>query len=59
LHCATELATSLRKLGDVQAARDLDQATLGRYRRVLGEHHPDTSRSARHLADDRCVLGED
>jgi len=35
------LADDLRALGQVQAARDLDQNTLDR-RRILGEDHPDT-----------------
>jgi hypothetical protein len=42
----------------VRAARDLDQDTLERYRRVLGADHPDTLRSARNLADDLRELGE-
>ena len=29
-------------LGEYQAARDLDEDTLARRRRVLGEDHPDT-----------------
>jgi hypothetical protein len=37
----------------VQAARDLDEDTLARKRRVLGEDHPDT------LARKRRVPGED
>jgi hypothetical protein len=37
----------------VQAARDLDQDTLGRRRRVLGPDHPDTLRSAYDLAADQ------
>lgn len=36
-------------------ARDLDQDTLDRRRRVLGENHPDTLNSASNLAND---LGE-
>ena len=37
-------------LGEVQAARDLDQDTLARHRRVLGQDHPDTLYSAYNLA---------
>ena len=42
----------------MQAARDLDQDTLDRRRRVLGEDHPETLRSARNLAADVRALGE-
>jgi hypothetical protein len=42
----------------VQAACDLDQDTLDRYRRVLGEDHPDTLNSARGLAEDLRLLEE-
>jgi Tetratricopeptide repeat len=48
----------LRELGEVQAARDLDQDTLDRRRRILGHDHPDTLRSASHLAIDLRELGE-
>jgi hypothetical protein len=40
------------------AAFDLDQDTLARRRRVLGEDHPDTLLSARHLAEDREALDD-
>ena len=40
------------ELGEAQAARDLDQDTLDRRRRVLGEDHPDTLTSASNLAVD-------
>ena len=36
----------LRALGEVQAARDLNQDTLDRRRRILGDDHPDTLNSA-------------
>jgi hypothetical protein len=36
----------------VQAARDLDQDTLDRRRRLLGDDHPDTLTSANNLAID-------
>ena len=42
----------------MQAARDLDQDTLDRRRRVLGADHPETLRSASNLAIDLRVLGE-
>ena len=41
----------------MQAARDLDQDTLDRRRRVLGEDHPDTLRSANNLAADLRAAG--
>ena len=42
----------------MQAARDLDQDTLDRNRRVLGDDHPDTLASAHNLAIDLRALGE-
>ena len=42
----------------MQAARDLDQDTLDRRRRVLGEDHPSTLASASNLAADLRALGE-
>ena len=42
----------------MQAARDLDQDTLERRRRVLGQDHPDTLYSAYNLAADLRELGE-
>ena len=58
LASANNLAVDLRDLGEVQAARDLDQDTLDRRRRVLGEDHPDTLASASNLAADLRELGE-
>ena len=58
LASANNLAADLRALGEVQAARDLDQDTLGRRRRVLGEDHPDTLTSANNLAEDLRALEE-
>ena len=55
---ANNLAADLRDLGEVQAARDLDQDTLDRRRRVLGEDHPDTLTSAENLAADLRALGD-
>ena len=40
-------------MGRYAEARDLSQDTLDRYRRVLGEDHPETLRTATHLA---CTL---
>jgi hypothetical protein len=42
LGSASSLAVGLRELGEVQAARELDEDTLTRRRRVLGPDHPDT-----------------
>ena len=42
----------------MQAARELDEDTLARCRRVLGEDHPDTLASANNLAVDLRDLGE-
>jgi len=39
-------------------ARDLDQDTLNRRRRVLGEDHPDTLTAAASLASDLRALGQ-
>ena len=47
------------RLGEDQAARELDEDTLARRRRVLGEDHPDTLASASNLAVDLRDLGED
>jgi hypothetical protein len=58
LESAHNLASDLRELGEVQAARDLDYDTLCRRRRVLGEDHPDTLASAGNLATDQRELGE-
>jgi hypothetical protein len=48
----------LRELGELAAARDLDQDTLTRRRRVLGEDHPDTVSSVHSLAAALRELGE-
>ena len=45
-------------LGEYQAARELDQDTVARRRRVSGEDHPDTLASASNLAEDLRALGE-
>lgn len=49
---------TLYALGEVQAARDLNQDTLDRYRRIVGEDHPDTLNSASNLANKLRDLGE-
>jgi hypothetical protein len=55
---ATILAHDLRALGELQAAHDLNQDTLDRRRRILGQDHPDTLTSATNLATDLRALGE-
>jgi Tetratricopeptide repeat len=55
---ASNLAGDLHQLGEYQAARELDEDTLTRRRRVLGEDHPSTLNSARKLAADLRKLGE-
>ena len=55
---ANNLAVDLRALGEHQQARDLDEDTLTRRRRVLGDDHPDTLTSANNLAADLRAVGE-
>ena len=55
---ASNPADVLRAPGEVQAARDLDQDTLDRNRRVLGPDHPNTLISAGNLAADLRLLEE-
>ena len=49
----------MQALGRYDKARELNEATLARYRRVLGEDHPSTLASANGLAIDLSALGED
>jgi hypothetical protein len=58
LETASNLAADLRKLGDYQGARELDEDTLERRRRVLGPDHPHTRSSERGLAADLRLPGE-
>jgi hypothetical protein len=58
LESAHDLAADLRSLGDYQQARNLDEDTLSRRRRLQGEDHPYTLRSAHNLARDLAALGE-
>jgi hypothetical protein len=57
LTAATHLAAALRQMRRYADARDPDQDTLDRRRRVLGADHPDTLRSASCLAGDLRGLG--
>jgi tetratricopeptide (TPR) repeat protein len=58
LRLASQLATAYRFLGQYQQARHLDEDTLARHRRVLGDGHPNTLTSANNLAIDLHELGE-
>jgi len=58
LQSANSLAGDLRRLGEVQAALQLDQDTLNRNRRVLGDDHPNTRLSFANLAEDLRALGD-
>jgi hypothetical protein len=55
---ATQLAHAHNRLGEFAAARVLDEDTLARRRRALGEDHADTLLSASNLALDLWGLGE-
>ena len=57
LEAARMVAQILSGLGDYQQARTLDEDTLARRRRVLGEDHPDTLISATNLAPDLSAVG--
>jgi hypothetical protein len=55
---ATILANTLWELGQYEQAHQLAEDTLTRARRVLGDDHPDTLRSADSLDAVRASLGE-
>ncbi|HYS36957.1 MAG TPA: FxSxx-COOH system tetratricopeptide repeat protein [Pseudonocardiaceae bacterium] len=59
LAAAGNLALGLQALGQVEQARDLDQDTLERCRRVFGDDDPYTLTSASNLAIDLRALGQD
>ena len=54
----TTSPSDLAALGEHEQARALDEDTLTRRRRVLGDDHPDTLTSANNLATDLAALGE-
>jgi hypothetical protein len=56
---ATNLASDLAALGDVQAAHDLGSDTLRRLKAKLGDHHPMTLGCAANLVLDLRALGAD
>jgi hypothetical protein len=47
----------LRTLGETESAQQLDEDTLARRRRTLGQDHPDTLTSAHNLAATLEMLG--
>ena len=51
-------AQGLRPAGPCGRRRELDEDTLARRRRVLGDDHPHTLTSASNLADDLHSLGQ-
>jgi hypothetical protein len=55
---ASNLAITVRWLGDYEHARQLDEDTLTRRRRVLGDDHPGTLHSATNLAVNLRRLGQ-
>jgi hypothetical protein len=59
LRSANNLAADLRGLGEYEAARELDEDTLERRRRTLGEEHSNTLESRQNLAQDQRLLGEE
>jgi hypothetical protein len=58
LSSACHLAEALCGVGEQERARQLNEDTFARFRRVLGEHHPWTLASAGSLAVDLRALGE-
>ena len=58
LESADNLAIDLRALGEHEQARTLDADTLIRRRRVLGNDHPDTLRTAAAMAENPPAFGE-
>jgi hypothetical protein len=58
LDAAFTLSVGLRSIGNLRAARQVNEDTLVRRRRVLGEDHPDTLTSGNNLANDLHELGD-
>lgn len=54
----SNLTNRMRRLGDYAVARELDEDTFARSRRVLGDEHIETLRSASNLAHDLLRLGD-
>ena len=55
---AINLAEDLRQLGEIRVARDLDQDSLNRLRRIFGDEHPHTQLCSTNLAKDMLALSE-
>ncbi|HEX8865664.1 MAG TPA: tetratricopeptide repeat protein, partial [Lentzea sp.] len=58
LTSASNLALNMSELGELSAARELDEDTFRRRRALLGDDHRDTLLSARNLAGNLRTLGE-
>jgi hypothetical protein len=58
LDIVNDLAIDLRMLGEYEHARALDEDTLARCRRVLGDDHSSTLAAANNLANDLRALGQ-
>jgi hypothetical protein len=58
LESADNLAIDLRALGEHDEARILTEDTLSRRRRILGDDHPDTLRTAAASAENPPAFGE-
>jgi Tetratricopeptide repeat len=58
LRAVNTLAGTLGEMGCYAEARELDEDSLSRERRLRGEDHPDTLTSAGNLANDLRELGE-
>ncbi|WP_406217784.1 FxSxx-COOH system tetratricopeptide repeat protein [Streptomyces canus] len=57
LNLRCELANILRSQGEYQAAREMDEDTLARQRRLLGEGHPSLLITSGNVAADLRALG--
>jgi hypothetical protein len=57
LKTANRQANNLRALRQAAAARTLHEDSLNRYRRIVGDGHPDTLTSVNNLAVGLCALG--
>lgn len=58
LRLRTHLANVYRQLGQLERAREIDQDTLARQRRVLGLRHPRTLMTARSYGADLRMTGD-
>jgi hypothetical protein len=58
LNSMSNLAVTLRQMGDLPGARAMHEVVLTTRRRVLGEEHPDTLRSMGSLAESLRQMGD-